>query len=66
MKNRFEIEIGISNSISISNCEFEIKIFDLKNLITEFDQFKIGCSNFHSELPNSVGKSKFFDFAHPN
>ena len=35
MKNRFEIEIGISIPISISNWEFEIRISDLKNLITK-------------------------------
>ena len=57
MKNRFEIEIEIPNSISISisNCEFEIGIFDLKNLITEFDQFEIG----YSELLNSKFQIQF-------
>ena len=60
MKNIFEIEIGIPNS-------------DLKNLVTEFDQFeieilifipnyRIRISEFNS---NSVGKSEFFNFAHP-
>ena len=59
--------------ISISNCEFKIEIFDLKNLIIEFDPNSINLKTnipifiriIEFKISNSIDKSKFFDFTRP-